>query len=130
MHLNVLLTSMNRFTSPTNSIAALSAIVLASTKPDILTVVADDDGAFLMPFLCLLSIPLEMLVPNSSIVLTTGNSNWDSRGVSSLATKVGETPFIVDSDNFIVPEEPKPSAHALVDMSNAAQIKNTILAIW
>ena len=114
MHLNVLLTSMNRLALPTNSITALSAIVLASTKPDILTVAAADDGAFLMLFLCPLSIPLEMLVPNSSIVLTTGNSNWDSRGAS---------------DNFIVSEEPKPAAHALT-LSNAAQIKNTILAIW
>ena len=118
---------MNKFALPTNSIAELSAIVLASTKPDILTVPAD--GAFRMPVLCSFAILSEMSVPESFIDSETGISNCDNRGVSSVAMKVGETPLIVLSDNFVVFEVPKFAAHALT-LSNAAQIKNTILAIW
>ena len=112
---------MNKFALPTNSIAELSAIVLASTKPDILTVPAD--GAFRMPVLCSFAIPLGMSVPESFIDFKTGISNWDNRGVSLVATAVGETPFIVASDNLVAPKLPKFAAHALTDIS-AETIKN------
>ena len=114
---------MNKFALPTNSIAELSAIVLASTKPDILTVAAK--GAFLMPALCPFSIPSGMSVPESFIDFKTGISNWDNRGVSLVATAVGETPFIVASDNFVVFEVPKFAAHALTDISAETIKKNS-----
>ena len=119
---------MNRFASPTNSIAELSAIVLASTKPDILTVAAK--GAFLMPVLCPFSIPLEMPVPESFIDFKTGISNWDNRGVSSVAMKVEETPLIVLSDNFVVFEVLKSVAVALILISIRAINRISFLILF
>ena len=118
---------MNKFALPTNSIAELSAIVLASTKPDILTVAAE--GAFLMPVLCSFAIPLGMSVPESFIDFKTGISNCDNRGVSLVATAVGETPFIVASDNLVAPKLSKFAAHALTDIS-AETIKRNSFFIF
>ena len=119
---------MNKFALPTNSIAELSAIVLASTKPDILTVAAK--GAFLMPVLCPFSIPSGMSVPESFIDFKTGFSNWDNRGVSSVAMKVGETPLIVLSDNFVVFEVPKSVAVALILISTKAINRISFLILF
>ena len=82
-----------------------------------------------MPVLCPFSIPLEMPVPESFIDFKTGISNWDNRGVSLVAMKVGETPLIVLSDNFVVFEVPKFAAHALTDIS-AETIKVKIFLIY
>ena len=119
---------MNKFALPTNSIAELSAIVLASTKPDILTVAAK--GAFLMPVLCPFSIPSGMSVPENFIDFKTGISNWDNRGVSSVAMKVVETPLIVLSDNFVVFEVPKSVAMALILISTKAINRISFLILF
>ena len=119
---------MNKFALPTNSIAALSAIVLASTKPDILTVAAD--GAFRMPVMCSFAILSEMSVPESYIDSETGISNCDNRGVSSVAMKVGETPLIVLSDNFVVFEVPKSVAVALILINTKAINRISFLILF
>ena len=118
---------MNKFALPTNSIAELSAIVLASTKPDILTVAAK--GAFLIPVLCPFSIPLEMPVPESFIDSETGISNCDNRGFS-VVTVDGEIPLIVASDNFISSEVLRFSAIALTLTSTEAIKRNSFLILF
>ncbi len=82
-----------------------------------------------MPVLCSFAILSEMSVPESFIDFKTGISNWDNRGVSLVATAVGETPFIVASDNLVAPKLPKFAVHALTDIS-AETIKVKIFLIY
>ena len=126
MHLNVLLTSMNRLALPTNSITALSAIVLASTKPDILTVAAD--GAFLITAFCSFSIPSGMFFSDNFIASTTGTSNCDKDGASSTGADRA-TPFIVVSANFIGSEVLRSAAMRLTVISIEAIKSNSFFII-